>query len=56
MLRIIILIPLLLLVLWFIYLKLNKFSFEQGKQGFVYILVISSVIALFYSGMLFLTH
>ena len=56
MLRIIILVPILLLTAWFIYLKLNKFSLAQGKQGFVYILIVSSVIALFYSVMLMLTH
>ena len=56
MLKIIVLVPLILCVLWIIYLRLNKFTFEQGKQGFLYILIISSVIAAFYSMMLFLTH
>lgn len=56
MLKIIVLIPLLLSLLWFGYLRANNYSLAQGKQGFTYILVLSCVIAAFYSLMLFLTH
>lgn len=56
MLRIIILIPLLLSILWFFYLQVRGYSLEQGKQGFLYILVFSMVIAVFYSFMLWVTH
>ncbi|WP_218311900.1 hypothetical protein [Alteromonas antoniana] len=56
MLKIIVLIPLVLSLLWFGYLKSNGYSLGQGKQGFTYILVISLVIAGFYTLMLYLTH
>lgn len=56
MLKIIVLIPLILSLLWFGYLKANNYTLSQGKQGFTYILVLSTVIALFYTLMLFLTH
>jgi len=54
--KIIVLIPLLLSLLWFAYLKANKWTLAQGKQGFIYILVLSAVIAAFYTLMMFLTH
>ncbi|MEC8231111.1 MULTISPECIES: hypothetical protein [unclassified Alteromonas] len=56
MIKIIVLIPLILSLLWFGYLQLNKYTLEQGKQGFVYIIVLSGVIAAFYTFMLFVTH
>ncbi|GGW86249.1 hypothetical protein [Alteromonas halophila] len=56
MIKIIVLIPLILSLLWFGYLKLQGYSIAQGKQGFAYILVLSLVIAAFYSLMLFVTH
>lgn len=56
MLKFIILIPLVLCLVWFGFLKARGYSLEQGKQGFLYILVLSSVIAVFYTVMLFLTH
>ena len=55
MLKIIVLIPLILSVLWFGYLKANNYSVADGKQGFKYILVISSVIAVFFTFMYFVT-
>lgn len=56
MLKIIVLIPLILCLLWVGYLKASNYSMEQGKQGFIYILVISMAIGMFYSLMLFITH
>lgn len=56
MLKIIILIPLILSLIWLGYLKASGYSIAQGKQGFTYIFVISLAIALFYSAMLYLTH
>jgi hypothetical protein len=56
MIKIIILIPLLLSLLWIGYLKINNYSLAQGKQGFAYILIFSLVIGAFYTLMLFLTH
>lgn len=48
-------IPLLLSLLWLLYLRANGWSIKQGYKGFVYIAVISTVIAAFYTTMMFLT-
>ena len=56
MLKIIVLIPLILSVLGFGYLTVNNYSVADGKQGFKYILVISSVIAVFFTFMYLVTH
>ncbi|GAC24963.1 hypothetical protein GMES_2669 [Paraglaciecola mesophila KMM 241] len=55
MLRLLFLLPLILCLLWFAYLRLRGFSLRQGKQGFIYILVFSAIIAAFYTLMLWLT-
>mgnify|MGYP003724279429 FL=1 len=55
MIRYFFLIPLLLSLLWLLYLKTNGWTIKQGYKGFVYIAVISAVIAAFYTAMMFLT-
>ena len=54
--QLVFIIPLALCVAWFLYLKANDYSLEQGKQGFVYILSFSVLIAGFYGLMFLLTH
>lgn len=54
--QLVFIVPLLLCVAWFLYLKANDYSVEQGKQGFVYILSFSVIIAGFYGVMFFLTQ
>jgi hypothetical protein len=39
-----------------LYLKANNYTLKQGKQGFVYILVISSIIAVTYMLLMWLTQ
>ncbi|MCP3428923.1 hypothetical protein [Opacimonas viscosa] len=56
MIRLLFLIPLVLSTMWILYLKANNYSLKQGKQGFIYILIFSSVIALFYMIMMWLTQ
>lgn len=56
MVRLLFLIPLLLCFAWAFYLNTRGFSMRQGKQGFVFILVISGVIATFYTLMWWLTN
>ncbi|MCC2605444.1 hypothetical protein [Planctobacterium marinum] len=56
MIRFLFLIPLLLCLGWFVYLKQNGYTLEQGKKGFIYILVISTAIAAFYGILIPLTH
>lgn len=48
-------IPLLLSLLWLLYLRTNGWTLKQGYKGFVYIAVLSAVIAAFYTAMMFLT-
>lgn len=55
MIRLLFLIPLVLCLVWMIYLTFNGHRIRDGKQGFIYILVISSVIAAFYTLMWFVT-
>jgi len=55
MIRYFFLIPLLLSLLWLLYLKSNGWTIKQGYKGFVYIAVISAVIAAFYTAMMFIT-
>ena len=43
MLKIIVLLPLVLSLIWVGYLKVNQYSLADGKQGFKYIFIFSSV-------------
>jgi hypothetical protein len=43
------LIPVVLCALWYGYLSSRGYSVAQGKQGFVYIMVISTVIIVFFT-------
>ncbi|WP_416305834.1 hypothetical protein [Neptunicella sp. SCSIO 80796] len=56
MIKFLFLIPTLLCLGWFLYLRQYGYSFEQGKKGYTYILIFSAVIALFYTILLWLTH
>ena len=56
MLKIIVLLPLVLSLIWVGYLKINQYSLADGKQGFKYIFIFSSVIALFFTFMYFVTQ
>ncbi|MDF2178249.1 hypothetical protein P2G88_08285 [Aliiglaciecola sp. CAU 1673] len=56
MLRLLFLIPAVLCLIWYFYLRHNGYTMAQGRQGFIYILVFSAVIAGFYTLMLWLTH
>jgi hypothetical protein len=56
MVKLLFLIPLSLCLLWFAYLKSRGYTLGEGKQGFVYILIFSSVIAAFYTALLWLTR
>lgn len=56
MIKIIVIIPLILSLLWTGYLRMNKYSLGQGKQGYLYILVLTLVMTIFYSLMIFVTQ
>ncbi|MBY6064730.1 hypothetical protein CWI80_07625 [Pseudidiomarina sediminum] len=55
MIRFLFLIPLLLGLLWWVYLMTNGWTLKQGRKGFLYILIFSVVIAVFYGVLLWLT-
>jgi hypothetical protein len=54
--RLLFIIPLVLSLVWVMYLRANDYSLKQGKQGFLYIFIFSGVIAIFYTVMIFLTQ
>jgi hypothetical protein len=54
--RLLVLIPFVLCLVWFLFLKLKGHSLGEGKQGFVYIFIFSTVIAAFYTSLLWLTR
>ncbi|MFT6283963.1 MAG: hypothetical protein ACJAXM_000422 [Arenicella sp.] len=54
--KFLVLIPVVLCLLWSIYLKNKAYSLGDGKQGFIYILAFCSVIAVFYSSLLWITE
>jgi uncharacterized membrane protein YadS len=55
MIRLLFLIPVVLCLIWILYLQANNYSLKQGKQGFVYILIFSAAVATVYTLLMFLT-
>lgn len=55
MIRFIFIIPLVLSLLWLIYLRLNGWTIKQGLKGFGYIAIVSAAIAAFYTLMMWIT-
>ncbi|MDB2374116.1 hypothetical protein [Psychrosphaera haliotis] len=49
-------IPLLLSLIWWQYLRINNWSIEQGKRGFFYIIAFSVALAAFFGLMYGLNH
>ena len=49
MIKYVFLLPLVLSLIWFAYLTFNNHSFEQGRKGYVYIAVVSTIIVIFFS-------
>jgi hypothetical protein len=56
MIRMLFLLPIGLCLIWTAYLKLRGFTLGQGKQGYIYILIFSAVIAVFYAVVMFITQ
>lgn len=56
MIKFLFLIPVVLCGIWFFILKSGGYSIEQGKKGFIYILMFSAAIALFYAMMMWVTQ
>ncbi|RUO48725.1 hypothetical protein [Pseudidiomarina aquimaris] len=55
MIRFLFLIPLVLGLLWWLYLRANGYNLKQGRKGFVYILVVSLFIAAVYTLLLWVS-
>lgn len=53
--RFLFLIPLILSVLWVLYLRYRGATIRSGFKGFIYIAVLSAFIAIFYTLLLWLT-
>ncbi|NRA72733.1 MAG: hypothetical protein HRU24_17135 [Gammaproteobacteria bacterium] len=47
--------PIILCLIWALYLKQNDWTLAQGKKGFIYILALSAIIGGYLSLMLWLT-
>jgi len=56
MIRLIFLLPIVLCLLWFFFLKQNNLNIKQGKKGFMYILGFSGFILGFFTLMIFVTN
>ncbi|MFC6439239.1 hypothetical protein [Bowmanella sp. JS7-9] len=56
MIRLLFLVPFILALLWFMYLRRNGYTLEQGKKGFLYILIFSLTVGGFYTLLIWLTH
>ena len=49
-------IPLFLILAWWVFLSLNGLSLKQGKKGFYWILIICAMVALFFAVVIQVTH
>jgi len=53
--KLLFLLPLGLCLIWFFYLRIRGYGLLEGKQGFIYILIFSVIITVFYTLMMWLT-
>ena len=56
MVKLFFILPLLLCLAWWTYLRQNNWTLEQGKKGFYYIIGLSLVVSVFYLVMYVLNH
>lgn len=56
MVRLLFLVPLIMCLGWFFYLKKHGWTITQGKKGFVYIIIFNAVLALTLWGIMLLTN
>lgn len=55
MFRVLFLLPILLCIGWFWFLRSNRVPLKQGKQGFIYILIFSAFVLGFFTLMIQVT-
>lgn len=56
MFRLLFLLPIILCLVWYFFLKKNGVPIKQGKKGFIYILSFSALILVFFVLMIQVTH
>ncbi|MCG7570237.1 hypothetical protein MHM89_09870 [Pseudoalteromonas sp. CNC9-20] len=56
MLRLLFILPILLCLLWWLFLHYNGIPLKQGRKGFVYIVAFSTLVLGFFTLMLFVTN
>ncbi|MDX1536722.1 MAG: hypothetical protein R3187_03315 [Arsukibacterium sp.] len=56
MVKLLFIIPLLMCVIWYLYLQQNNWTLAQGKKGFLYIISFNLVIALVLTLLVFATR
>ncbi len=56
MFRLLFLLPIILCLIWYFFLKANGVPIKQGKKGFIYILAFSAIVLGFFILMLQVTH
>ena len=56
MIKLLFVIPLLMCVIWYLYLQQNNWTLAQGKKGFLYIISFNLVIALVLTILVFATR
>ncbi|MBL0711713.1 MAG: hypothetical protein JJV99_11980 [Colwellia sp.] len=56
MIRLFFLLPIIMCVIWWLYLNSHNYSLKEGLKGFIYILSFNAVIVLFFVMMIYVTH
>ncbi len=56
MFRLLFLMPVALCLIWYFFLRQNKIPIKQGKKGFIYILIFSTLVLGFFILMMQVTH
>ncbi|CAM4362834.1 hypothetical protein [Pseudoalteromonas ostreae] len=56
MFRLLFLLPVILSLGWYFFLKANDVPIKQGKKGFIYILAFSAIVLVFFILMIQVTH
>lgn len=56
MFRVLFLIPIILCIVWYLFLRQNQIPIKKGRKGFVYILAMSTLVLGFFIIMMHLTN
>ncbi|MBE0362877.1 hypothetical protein PULV_a0466 [Pseudoalteromonas ulvae UL12] len=56
MIRLMFLLPIILCLAWYFFLKANNVTMKEGRKGFFYILAFSAILLGFFSMMIYITQ